>query len=74
MKRAMVEPKACKKCDVCEVDAKCPQKAVILEDKNNIPWIDFYKCRGCMKCKLYCKQGSVFEETKPCDGRFSPSW
>ena len=74
MKRAMIDPKICRKCDVCEVDANCPQKAVILEEKNDTPWIDFYKCRGCMKCKQFCENGSVLEEIKPCDGNSLRSW
>ena len=74
MKRALIDPKICRKCDVCEINAKCPQKAIILEEKNDMPWIDFYKCRGCMKCKQLCKNSAVLEEIKPCDGSFSPSW
>ena len=74
MKRALINPKICRKCDDCEVNAKCPEKAVILEEKNDTPWIDFYKCRGCMKCKLFCRYGSVLEETKPCDKNSLRSW
>ena len=74
MKRAMVDPKMCNNCDICEVDAKCMEKAVIREDKTDKPYIDFYKCRGCMKCKQYCKYSSILEETKPCDRNFLKSW
>jgi flavoprotein len=74
MKRALIDPKICRNCDVCEVNAKCPQKAVIKEDDNDKPWIDFYKCRGCMKCKQFCEHGSILEEIKPCDGGFSQTW
>jgi len=74
MKRAMVDPQICKKCDVCAINARCPQNAVLLEQINDTPWIDFYKCRGCMKCKTYCKHGSILEEVKPCDGKFSSGW
>jgi len=74
MKRALIDPKICRKCDICEVNAKCTEKAVILEEKNDTPWIDFYKCRGCMKCKQYCKHSSVLEEIKPCDGKSATSW
>ena len=74
MKRAMIDPKICKTCNICEVDSQCPQNAVIREDKGDTPWVDFYKCRGCMKCKLFCNNGAVLEEIKPCDGKSSPSW
>jgi len=74
MKRALIDPKICHNCNTCDVEEKCPQKAVIREDKSDKPWIDFYKCRGCMKCKLFCKNDAVLEETKPCDGNFAPSW
>jgi len=74
MKRAMIDPKICRKCDVCKVNLKCTEKAVILEEKNDTPFIDFYKCRGCMKCKQFCEHGSVLEEIKPCDGNSLRSW
>jgi len=74
MKRSMVDTKICRGCDICEVDAGCPQKAVIPEEKNDKPWINFYKCRGCMKYKTLCKNGAVLEETKPCDEKFTKSW
>ena len=74
MKRALIDPQICCNCDVCQVDDKCPQKAVIKEDDSDKPWIDFYKCRGCMKCKAYCNNNAIIEETKPCDGGFSQTW
>jgi len=74
MKRAMIDPDKCKNCDVCGVDEKCPQQAVIREAKADKPWVDFQLCRGCMKCKTYCVNGAVLEEIKPCNGGFSSSW
>jgi len=74
MKRAMIDPKTCRKCDACDVDSKCPQKAVIREEPTDTPWIDFQLCRGCMKCKLFCANGAVLEEIKPCNGGFASSW
>ena len=75
MKRALIDPKKCKGCDPCAVETKCPQQNVIIrEDKTDKPWIDFYKCRGCMKCKQYCENGAILEEMKPCDPSALSSW
>jgi len=74
MKRAMINPEKCHRCNTCEVEAKCPEKAIIREEQTDMPWIDFYKCRGCMECKLFCRHGSVLEEAKPCDRNSLRSW
>ena len=74
MKRAMINPDVCNNCDVCEVNEKCTAKAIIREEKTDKPWVDFYKCRGCMECKLFCKNGAVIEAVKPCNGGFARSW
>ena len=74
MKRALIDPDKCKNCETCAVNADCPEKAVIREEKNDRPWIDFYKCRGCMKCKQYCLNDAILEELKPCNGGFAQSW
>jgi len=74
MKRAMIDPKICRNCDICQVEINCPQKAVIREEAADKPWIDFYHCRGCMKCKSFCKNNAIIEEIKPCDGKFAKSW
>ena len=75
MKRALIDPCKCKCCDPCMVDINCPQVNVIIrEDITDKPWVDFYKCRGCMKCKQFCAYGAVIEETKPCDPKALSSW
>jgi len=74
MKRALVDPLKCVNCEICAVDEQCPQKAVIREDATDKPWIDFYHCRGCMKCKLFCGYSAIIETLKPCDGGFSQTW
>jgi MinD superfamily P-loop ATPase len=74
MKRAMVDPVKCVNCPICNVAEKCPQKAIIREEVTDKPWIDFYNCRGCMKCKVFCEYEAIIEETKPCDGKFAKSW
>ena len=74
MKRALIDPAKCKSCDPCAVDEKCPQKAIIRELPTDPPWVDFYRCRGCMKCVKFCENGAVLEELKPCNGGFARSW
>jgi Pyruvate/2-oxoacid:ferredoxin oxidoreductase delta subunit len=74
MKRALISPENCRNCHECNVATLCPQKAIIQEEPTDQPWIDFYKCRGCMKCKQFCANGAVLEELKPCDGSFAQTW
>jgi Indolepyruvate ferredoxin oxidoreductase, alpha and beta subunits len=58
MKKAIIDPLKCNNCEACRIELNCPQKAVIREETAK-PWIDFYKCIGCMQCKAYCQNGSV---------------
>jgi len=74
MKRALINPEVCQKCQECAVALLCPQNALIREEPADIPWVDFMLCRGCMKCKTFCRNGAVLEEVKPCNGGFSQSW
>ena len=74
MKRAIVNPQICKSCIPCVVETDCPKKAVIRESDNDMPWIDFYSCSGCMKCIAYCKNEAVEEITHPCDGKARKGW
>ena len=74
MKRAIIDPEKCNNCDVCIVNEQCPEKAIIREEKTDKPWVDFYKCRGCMKCRKFCEHSAVIEALKPCNGGFASSW
>jgi len=51
VKRAIILPEACRNCEICEAGEVCQQDAFIREKKEDKPWIDFYQCRGCLKCK-----------------------
>ena len=51
MTRALIRPDKCSECQPCEVERQCAMKAVFREDPNERPWIDFYRCSGCLKCK-----------------------
>ena len=74
MKRALIDPAKCNNCQPCVVLENCPTNAAFREDAEDKPWIDFYHCRGCMKCKSLCEYQAIIEETKPCDGGLAKSW
>jgi len=74
MKRSVIRPEKCKNCTPCLIDAHCPNRAVIREDAGDKPWIDFYKCNGCMKCAGFCKNGAVEETSQPCTGAARQGW
>ena len=74
MKRAIILPEVCKNCETCLVQEKCINLALIRESIEDKPWIDFYKCRGCMKCISYCQNNAVGEITHPCNGTPSKGW
>ncbi len=74
MKRAMIDPSRCVKCQSCKVETDCTQRAVIKESPDDKPWIDFQLCRGCMKCKIFCPNGAVVEIVQPCNGSSKMSW
>jgi MinD superfamily P-loop ATPase len=61
MNVALIDPRLCQNCDNCCVQEMCPKHAVFREDDSDRPWIDFYKCSGCMKCKLFCEYKAVLE-------------
>lgn len=74
MKRAIIDSKKCKSCKVCEVEVKCTMNAPFRESPEQKPWIDFYKCSGCMKCKTICPNGAVNEIIQPCNGKGKLGW
>ena len=74
MKRAVIKPGKCKNCNPCLVEENCINKAIIREDVTEKPWIDFYNCRGCMKCMNYCRNNAVEEIYHPCNGNVRKGW
>lgn len=74
MKRALINPERCHGCAECRIETNCANKAVIREAGGQKPWIDFYQCAGCMKCKLYCPHAAVDEIAQPCTGSARRSW
>jgi Pyruvate/2-oxoacid:ferredoxin oxidoreductase delta subunit len=74
MKRALIRPDRCSRCQPCAVQTQCPMSAVFRESPAEQPWIDFYRCSGCMKCKDFCPQAAIDEIAHPCSGRPNMGW
>jgi MinD superfamily P-loop ATPase len=74
MKRALIRPDRCTNCQPCEVERQSEMKAVFREQADERPWVDFYLCSGCLKCKAVCPAGAVEEIAQPCDGRGRMGW
>ena len=74
MKRALIRPDKCINCQPCEVERQCAMTAVFREQANERPWVDFYRCSGCLKCKVICVSGAIEEIYHPCDGRGRMGW
>jgi len=52
----------------------CSMKAAFKESEADKPWVDFYRCSGCMKCKGFCNFEAIIEITQPCDGKGKMGW
>ena len=74
MKRALIRPEKCINCQPCEVEEQCSVKAVFREEASERPWVDFYRCSGCLKCKTICVSEAIEEICQPCDGRGRMGW
>ncbi|MHB1000312.1 MAG: 4Fe-4S binding protein [Armatimonadota bacterium] len=74
MKRALICPDQCQNCLPCDVAEKCRFNAVFRERPEDKPWIDFYKCTGCLECKRFCTHGAITDISKPCKGRTEVGW
>lgn len=74
MKRALIVPAACKGCFPCAVEEKCDMHAIIRENPKDKPWVDFYKCAGCLHCKVFCPFSAIEEIAQPCNGQGKLGW
>ena len=70
----MIRPEKCGNCQPCEVERQCPKSAVFREEPQERPWVDFYRCSGCLSCKAVCVNGAVEEISHPCDGQARMGW
>jgi MinD superfamily P-loop ATPase len=74
MKRALIKPDKCQNCQPCEIEKDCPMQAVFRESMMEKPWIDFYRCSGCLHCKMVCPNKAIEEISHPCDGKGRMGW
>ncbi len=74
MKRALIQPRKCQNCQPCEVARQCPMTAVFREEADERPWVDFLRCSGCLKCKLFCVNDAIEAIVQPCNGRAKMGW
>ncbi len=74
MKRALIVPGRCENCETCTVEKGCSRDAVIRESPSEKPWVDFYRCTGCLECKALCPFHAVEEISQPCDGTRRMGW
>lgn len=49
-------------------------RAVFREEPEQVPWVDFYRCSGCLKCMTLCTHKAVEEIRHPCDGGRRMGW
>ena len=74
MKRALIVPGRCVNCESCAIEKGCSREAVIRESPTDKPWVDFYRCAGCLECKALCTFQAVEEISQPCDGKGRMGW
>jgi Fe-S-cluster-containing hydrogenase component 2 len=74
MKRALLHPERCRNCQPCPAELACSMHAFFRENRTDKPWVDFYRCGGCMKCKAACGFDAIECVTQPCNGRRKMGW
>ena len=74
MKRALVHPDRCRGCRPCVAEGECPKGAFFREVPEEKPWVDFYRCSGCLKCKPACLHAAIEEIAQPCTGTGRVGW
>lgn len=74
MKRALINPSRCTNCGTCRVESECTMTAVFRESPEDRPWVDFYRCNGCMECKAWCPDHAIDEIAHPCSGGGRMGW
>ena len=50
-----INPNLCVRCERCMYS--CPQKAIFF--KNSLRYVDYDKCKGCLKCVTVCEHGAI---------------
>ena len=74
MRRLIIRPETCRSCQPCRASEECDRQAFLREDADDKPWIDFYRCRGRMRCVAVCPNGAIEELVQPCNGGRRMGW
>lgn len=74
MRRALIDPRRCQACRPCPAQMACDAQAFFREQPDEPPWIDLYRCRGCLRCLTACPARAITEIVQPCDGHRRPGW
>jgi Pyruvate/2-oxoacid:ferredoxin oxidoreductase delta subunit len=74
MIRALIHPETCANCRPCPALETCENKAIFREEEADMPWVDFYLCRGCRDCGAVCLPKAIEFISRPCDGKPSKGW
>jgi MinD superfamily P-loop ATPase len=76
MKRILVKPDYCKRCEECGVMKNCEFTALIREEKGDVPFVDLYRCSGCELCilKVFCPNNALEIIRHPCNGGPAMGW
>jgi MinD superfamily P-loop ATPase len=74
MKRAIIQAEKCLNCKDCEPMRQCGMNAIFKESPEDKPWIDFYKCSGCLNCKPLCSGRAIKLIVQPCSTHGKTTW
>ena len=75
MKRALINPELCKNCQPCMAEQACSTMHAFFREKpTDKPWVDFYRCSGCLKCKPACPCDAIEVIMQPCNGKGKIGW
>ena len=74
MQRALIQASKCRNCQPCPPAEQCPMQAFFRETAGEKPWVDFYKCGGCLNCKPLCPARAIESISQPCNGKGRKGW
>ena len=58
-KFSVIDPGKCAKCKVCLAAEHCPRNAIEREEREDPPFVNQLKCKGCITCIKNCPYNAV---------------